>query len=156
LIQARSLARLDKTNEALFIVREMVNKNQEISESITLYTELLVKEGNYTEVIKILSKKNSYTESEKKALARSYLFEGETLKALNLFKQFVSPERDSEEDSFGYMECLILAGKESEAERYLGSIIKIFPDLKKPYAREFNRILEKKSLSKDLHQPYPW
>ncbi|MDX1959184.1 MAG: tetratricopeptide repeat protein [Leptospiraceae bacterium] len=156
LIQIRSLAKLDKNAEALFLAREMVNKNQELNSVISLYGELLAKEGNYLEVIKLLSKKASLTESEKRSLARSYLHEGESTKALNLFRQFVSPEKDSEEDSFGYMECLILEGKEQEAERYLSSIIKIFPDLKKPYHRELKRIIEKRNLSKDLHTPYPW
>jgi thioredoxin-like negative regulator of GroEL len=156
LLQIRSLLKLEKKQDALWIAKEMVEKNQEINEATQLYSELLLKEGNYQEVIKLLSVKKTYTLSEKKSLAFAYLKEGETNKALQLFKQFVSPEKDSEEDAMGYIECLIFSSREEEAEKYLQSLIKISPELKKSYITTFNRLKEKKSLSNDLYQPYPW
>jgi tetratricopeptide (TPR) repeat protein len=152
----KSLMKLGKNSEAFTHAKEMVDKKQEYELAFPIYTKLLIEEyANYKEGINILTKKGNLNIEEKRLLAFSYMQEGELQKAINYYKQLRSLERDSEEDSLHLIKCLVLLGKDDEAEKTTALLIKAHSSEKKKYKDYLQETIEKRNIGRWMYQPIP-
>lgn len=156
IILVKSLIKLNKYTEAFGLAKEMVEKKQEYELAFPLYTKLLIEDGaNYKEGIAILSKKSGLTPEEKRLLAFSYMQEGDLSKAVVFYKQLTMTERDNEEDNFQLIKCLVLLGKDDEANKLVVGLIRSNPSEKKKYKDFLQDTIDKRNIGKWMYQPIP-
>lgn len=149
----KSLMKFNK-KEAWYYTQGLMEKNSDKPNVYSLYIQLLFEyKNNYPEVIKELGKKNNLTLSEKRYLAHSYFRENDLPKSLNLFKQIIGTDRDTDEDQVTYMKILLQQTKDIEAEKYLISLIRTNPARKKHYLEVYQGLLDKRDMGKGLYLP---
>jgi len=101
----------------------------------------------------IAGKKNNLSLNEKRYLAHSYFRENDLNRSLNLFKQIIASERETEDDQVIYMKILLQQGKDAEAERYLISMIRSNPSRKKHFTDIYQGLLDKRDMVKGMYLP---
>lgn len=149
----KSLIKANK-KDAWFYIQGLMEKNSDKPAVYSLYIQLLYEyKNNYPEIIKELGKKSNLGMNEKRYLAYSYYRENDLPRAVNFFKQILNSDRDLEEDQVTYMRILIQQNKDSEAERYLISVIKSNPARKKHFNEIFQTLIDKRDMAKGLYQP---
>lgn len=155
IIQIKALKGLGRKKEAYDLAKEMYDRKLELQEITPIYTSLLLETMNDPkEIIAVLSKKNQTSGTEKKMLATAYLKEGDMDKAVLNFKQSVNLDSDTEEEIFHYIYALIFSGKDAEADKIFGTLLKASPAERKSLKEKYSSILDKRNFSKGLYQPY--
>lgn len=155
IIQIKALKGLGKKKEAYDLAKEMYDKKIELPDITPVYTSLLLETMNDPkEIISILSKKTQTTAAEKKMLGTAYMKEGDMDKAVLNFKQSVNLDTDTEDEIFNYIYALIFSGKDAEADKIFGSLLKASPAERKILKEKYASILDKRNFSKNLYQPY--
>ncbi|HMV43808.1 MAG TPA: hypothetical protein PK079_20260 [Leptospiraceae bacterium] len=149
----KSLMKVNK-KEAWFYTQGLMEKNSDKPNVYSLYIQLLFEyKNNYPEIIKELGKKNNLSLNEKRYLAHSYFRENDLNRSLNLFKQIIASERETEDDQVIYMKILLQQGKDAEAERYLISMIRSNPSRKKHFTDIYQGLLDKRDMVKGMYLP---
>lgn len=153
-ILIKSLIRIGRKEDAYQQAKDMIEKKIEVANVYPHYLQMMYEaRSDYAGIIKELEKKKHLDFEEKRLLALSYFKEAEYSKSISLFKQILGTEKDSEEDLLVYLKMLILVGKENEAEKHLGHMIRSNPSRKKVFIDTYKTYIEQKEVSKSLYQP---
>ncbi|MBP7282485.1 MAG: tetratricopeptide repeat protein [Leptospiraceae bacterium] len=153
ILLVKSLIKTSK-KDAWAYLQNLMEKKPDAPNVYSLYIQLLFEyKNNYSEVIKELGKKSSLSVNEKRYLAISYYRIHDLPKAIVLLRQIMNAERDLEEDQTLYLKILLQQNKDSEAEKYLVSLIRINPIKKKQYNDLYQNLIEKRDMATGLYQP---